>query len=107
MKGILASVFEIPASIRDTSTVPDVLPVLKTVLDISGKNNASHAVHISAFDEVAETLVPDGTYSVNEVVFAAKENALRLFVSTTNRLYSNAADRKRPAVEDLEVEIDH
>ena len=54
MKGILASVFEIPASIRNTSTVPDVLPVLKTVLDISGKNNASNAVHISAFSEVQQ-----------------------------------------------------
>lgn len=107
MKGILASVFEIPASIRNTSTVPDVLPVLKTVLDIARQTTASHAVHISAFDEVAETLVPAGTCSVNEVVYAAKENALRLFVSTTNRLYPNAADRKRPTIEDLEVEIDH
>lgn len=107
MKGILASVFEIPASIRNTSTVPDVLPVLKTVLDISGKNNASHAVHISAFSDVTEILVPDGTYGVSEVVSAAKENALKLFVSTTNRLYTDATSRKRPTIEDLEVEIDH
>ena len=107
MKRILASAIELPGSFRNTSIVPDVLHDLKTLLDVSSQSGPSHPVHISAFSEVAEILVPSGTYSVSEVADLAWKNALKLFVSTTNRMYSGAADRRRPTTADIDIEVEH